>query len=178
MQVSACSSEGRSPSPEPHPKRRRTYNPSEPLLNGDSNHMASAASQPVRSAASAFVASPPSRPWTMPATGSRYLNMPTPGSPRSVMSTPGSPRSFGESRQFMSLIFSRGLMFNRARNPCPPTALVLAAQRYARVPAFPKLRILDWRMRLHSWPKAARDEAGGEMNPYETALRRTLSSTW
>lgn len=188
MQASACSSEDRNSSPERNPKRRRTYYPSEPRPNGDSTHTASAASPLGHPTASNFVPRSPVRSWTTPIPSSLRSSVPTPGFPRSTMpasglpfstiQTPGSPRSFGESREFMSLMISRGMLNNMGRNPYPPTALALAAERYSRVPAFPRLRILDWRLRLNSWPGASRSQSGAEMETCVETLRRSLSSTW
>ncbi|OBT77063.1 hypothetical protein VF21_02947 [Pseudogymnoascus sp. 05NY08] len=216
MQGSACSSEDQNSSPERSPKRRRTYNPYEPRLNGDGNHMASAASPPGHPAASAFVPRSPVRSWTTPIPSSLRPTLPTPGlpcstipssgmpcstipssgmpsstipssgmpcstipssdTPFSTIPTPGSPRSFGQSREFLSLMLSEGLLYNRARNPYPVSAMALAAEHYSRVPASPRLRIIDWRMRLNSWPEVSRSQADAEMDPCEAALRR--SSTW
>lgn len=191
MQASACCSEDRNSSPERSPKRRRTYNPynpSEPRLNGDSAHTASTTSPPGHPTASVFIPRSPVRSWTTPIPNSLRSSVPTPGLPCSTIpasgipcsaiQTPGSPLSFGESREYMSLILSGGMFNNRARNHCPPTALALAAERYSRVPAFPRLRILDLRLRLNSWPEASRSQTGAEMDTCEAALRRTLSSTW
>ncbi|KFY51020.1 hypothetical protein V496_09012 [Pseudogymnoascus sp. VKM F-4515 (FW-2607)] len=194
MQTSACSSEDRTSSPDRSPKRRRTYNPynpynpSEPQLNGDSTHTTSAASPPGQSMASVFVPRSPVRSSTTPAPSTLRSSVPTPrlpcsttpasSLPLSTVQAPGSPRSFGQSREFLPLILSGGLFYNRARNPCPPTALALAAERYSRVPAYPTLRILDWRLRLNSWPGASRSQTGAEMDTCVAALRRTLSSTW
>ncbi|KFX94845.1 hypothetical protein V495_04484 [Pseudogymnoascus sp. VKM F-4514 (FW-929)] len=188
MQASACNSEDRSPSPERSPKRRRTYNPSEPRPNGDNTHMAPAASPPGHPTASVFVPRIPVRSWTTPIPGSHPSSMPNPGLrcstiaasglPSSIIPAPGSPRSFGQSREFLPLILSRGLFYNRARNPCPPTALALAAERYSRVPAFPRLRILDWRQRLNSWPQMSKSQTDVDLDTCAAALRRTLSSTW
>ncbi|KFZ11990.1 hypothetical protein V502_07297 [Pseudogymnoascus sp. VKM F-4520 (FW-2644)] len=184
MQASACSSEDRNSSPERNPKRRRTFYPSEPRLNGDSTHTASAASPPGHPTASAFVPRSPVRSWTTPIPSSLRSSVPTPGLPCSTIpaaglpfsiQTPGSPRSFGESREFMSLMISRGMLYNMGR---PPTALALAAERYSRVPAFPRIRILDWRLRLNSWPGGSRSQTGAEMDTCVETLRRTLSSTW
>ncbi|OBT66761.1 hypothetical protein VE03_04041 [Pseudogymnoascus sp. 23342-1-I1] len=188
MQASACSSEDRNSSPERSLKRRRTHYSSEPWPNGDSTHTASAASPPGHPTASIFIPRPPVRSWTTPIPSSFPSSVPTPplpcstmpasGLPLSTIQTPGSPRSFGQSREFLPLILSRGLFYNGARNPCPPTALALAAERYSRVPAYPMLRILDWRLRLNSWPEASRSQTGAEMDTCVAALRRTLSNTW
>lgn len=188
MQASACDSEDQHSSPERSPKRIRTCYPSEPRTNGDGHYTTSATSPPGHPTASVFVPRSPVRSWTTPIPTSLQSNVPTPGLscsilaasglPCSTIPAPDSPRSFGESREFLSLMLSRGLFFNRARNPCPPTALALAAERYSRVPAYPPLRILDWRLRLNSWPGASRSQTSAEADTCATALRRTLSSAW
>ncbi|KFY78549.1 hypothetical protein V499_02293 [Pseudogymnoascus sp. VKM F-103] len=226
MQGSACSSEDQNSSPERSPKRRCTYNPYEPRLNGVGNHMASAASPPGHPTTSSFVPRSPVRSWTTPIPSSLRPTLPTPGlpcstilssglpcstipssglpcstvpssgmpsstipssdmpsstisssgMPYSTIPTPGSPRSFGQSREFLSLMLSGGLLYNRGRNPYPVSAMALAAERYSRVPASPTLRIIDWRMRLNSWPEVSRSQADAEMDTCEAALSR--SSTW
>ncbi|KFY18791.1 hypothetical protein V493_08344 [Pseudogymnoascus sp. VKM F-4281 (FW-2241)] len=186
MQASACNSEDQNSSPEPSPKRRRTCNTSEPRLNGDSHYTSSAASPPGHPTTSLFVPRSPVRSWTTPVPSSLRPSMPTPGLPFSIVPasgtacstipTPGSPRSFGQSREFLPLILSRGLFYNRERNPYPAAALAIAAERYTRVPAVPTLRILDWRMRMNSWPGASRSQTGAEMDACIDELKR--SSTW
>ncbi|ELR05248.1 hypothetical protein VC83_05644 [Pseudogymnoascus destructans] len=206
MQGSGCSSEDRNSSPERSPKRRCTYNPYDPRLNGDGNHMASAASPPGHPTAFVFIPCSPVRSWTtpipsslrstvpspglpcstipsfgmpcstLPSSGMHCSTIPSSGAPCSTIPTPGSPRSFGQSREFLPLILSGGLLYNRARNPYPVSAMALAAERYSRVPASPRLRIIDWRLRLNSWPEASRSQADAEMDTCEAALRR--SSTW
>ena len=213
MQGSPCSSEDRDSSPERSPKRRRTHNPYEPRLNGDSHYTASAASPPGPSTASAFVPRSPVRSWTTPIPSSLQPTLPTPGllcstipsssmpcstmpssgmprsaipssgmpfsaipssgMPFSTIPTPGSPRSFGQSREFLSVILSGGLLYNRGRNPYPVSAMALAAERYSRVPASPRLRMIDWRQRLNSWPEVSRSQADAEMDTCEAALRRS-----
>lgn len=187
MQASASGSEDRNSSPERSPKRRRTYNPHGPRLNGDGHYTASAASTPRHPTSLAFAPRSPVRSWTTPIPNSLQPSVPTPGLPCSTITTsgmpcmaipaPDSPRFLGESREYMSLMISSSLLYNRARNPYPAAAMASAAERFARVPAFPTIRALDWKMRLNSWPQASKGQAGAEMDPCVTALRRTLSST-
>lgn len=187
MQASASGSEGGNSSPERSPKRRRTYNPCEPRLNGDGHYTAPAASPPRLPTSLTFAPRSPVRSWTTPIPNSLQPSVPTPGLPCSIIPTygmpcmaipaPYSPRFFGESREFMSLMLSGGLLYNMGRNPYPARAMASAAERFARVPAFPTIRALDWGMRLNSWPEVSKGQAGTEMDPSVVALRRTLSST-
>lgn len=157
IQVSAAASpETRSPTPEPLLKRRRLNNPPSPFRNGDCTYTPTpTAVQSGRSSPTDFVPSPLSRGFTFP--------------------SPSSPRFFGVSREYISYILSRGLVFNMSRGPNNPGALGLAAQRLARVPALPTLRFINWRDRMSTWPKAARDE---EMDRNTATVRRATSNAW
>jgi len=156
MQVSTVCPEFRSLSPE-RPAKRRCHNDlPAPLRNGDMPTPTAAHSGQATS--SVFAASPSQGAFTPPA-----LN---------------SPRSFGDSREYLSLLLSKALTYNRSRAPRNPIMLSAGANRHSRVPCIPQLQDLDWRARPGTWPKAARDETSGEETESIAVTRRTNSNPW